>query len=633
MRYPIWLWLVLLLVGGPNYAQSLLRLDRLHPQQELLPHLSLAVDSSASLDWQDALQLPFQALREDPNQLSPEVVWWVKIPLHNALDFPSQWMYYSPTVGSVHLFAVDSLQQLVFTSLSGRYVRAADKPLNEGDFIHIPFQLKARQSVTLYLRYKEENLNPVKLQPILYERSHWLAEDHNPRGPVILFFQGIFFIMILYNLILFFSIGFRAYLYYALYLLCISVFVSFAVGFMSYPPFGDPLLLEPIGILAMGAINLFYFLFGRSLLNLPVLYPRWDRLIQYYIYFKIGMLALVQAWVWTSQDVGQAVEVEFVMLAIDAVLSLGLMVALLRTRNRVATYFVAGSFSVIVLGMSLAAIGHLNNLPYTFVIFLASIVVEIIFFSLGLGYRISQAEREKLEAERGKRKAQEALNQELSKINTAFGRFVPHEFLRSLGHDSILDVNLGDGVEREVTVLFSDIRDYTTLSEQMSPQENFRFLNAYLGRVGPVISENGGFVNQYYGDGVMALFLKQADQAVTAAIEMLKTLKTYNEGRLAKGKEAIRIGIGIHTGSLMMGVIGDALRMDAGVVSDTVNTASRMEGLTKQFGVEIVVSESTLALMQDKDAFRHSLLGRVQVKGRQQPLSVYAFGTEKREVP
>ncbi|MEO0473287.1 MAG: ATP-binding protein, partial [Bacteroidota bacterium] len=136
----------------------------------------------------------------------------------------------------------------------------------------------------------------------------------------------------------------------------------------------------------------------------------------------------------------------------------------------------------------------------------------------------------------------------LLRINSATGRFVPYEFLRILGHESILDVQLGDQVEQKVTVFFSDIRDYTTLSEQMSPKENFNFLNAYLGRVGPIIKKQGGFVNQYYGDGIMALFPQSTEDAVDAALDIQRSIQTYNQERDKKGRLPIRLGIGLHSG-------------------------------------------------------------------------------------
>lgn len=218
-------------------------------------------------------------------------------------------------------------------------------------------------------------------------------------------------------------------------------------------------------------------------------------------------------------------------------------------------------------------------------------------------------------------------------INNSYSRFVPREFLHHLGRESIIEVGLGDQVEREVTVFFSDIRAYTTLSESMTPAENFAFLNAYLGRVGPIIQTHQGFVNQYLGDGIMALFPNESADAVLAAIGIHQELARYNTDRLKKGRQAIRLGIGLHTGPLMMGVIGDTGRMDAGVVADAVNTASRMEGLTKYFGVSTLLSETTVNLLSDKAQFLLRYLGKVQVKGKKQALGVYdCFGGDPEDI-
>ncbi len=178
-------------------------------------------------------------------------------------------------------------------------------------------------------------------------------------------------------------------------------------------------------------------------------------------------------------------------------------------------------------------------------------------------------------------------------------------------------------------MLFSDIRRYTTLAEGMTPQENFNFLNAYLGRMGPIIQNHEGFVNQYYGDGIMALFMHEPADALQAATEMQQSLADYNEVRIAKGRLPLQIGIGVHTGPLMMGIIGDTLRLEAGVVSDTVNTASRMEGLTKHFGVNLLLSDATFQRLPESARDQLRRLGRVIVKGRKQPMPVYqAYGGE-----
>ncbi|MFK7921765.1 MAG: 7TM diverse intracellular signaling domain-containing protein, partial [Bacteroidia bacterium] len=389
------------------WGQNAFLLDSLYQQSDLLPYIEILADSNQSLGFEDIQFQTFRSLAEDHQQLSPKVVWWVRFELNNQLNYPSKWMLYSPTIGEADIRLL-SENVWVQSFRSGRYVRADEKPFNEGDFLHVPLYFEAYESVTVYMRLHELSLNPIKLEPILYERTHWHSVDQNPRGPIIIFFQGIFWIMILYNLVLFFSIRLRAYLYYALYLLSISVFVSFAVGYMARSPFGDPVMLEPIGMLAMGLINVFYFLFGLSFLQLAELLPRWDRLIRYYVGLKLFLLAALQIVIAINHDISAVVQFEFLMLGVDVILSVALFISLLRTRSRLALYFVLGSGSVIVVGMSLAAIGHLNNLPHTFVIFLCTIVVEIIFFSLGLGYRITQSEKEKLAAEHAKLVAQES---------------------------------------------------------------------------------------------------------------------------------------------------------------------------------------------------------------------------------
>ena len=119
----------------------------------------------------------------------------------------------------------------------------------------------------------------------------------------------------------------------------------------------------------------------------------------------------------------------------------------------------------------------------------------------------------------------------LSKINTAYGRFVPQEFLRYLNRDSIIDVKLGDNVEMEMTIFVSDIRSFTTLSEKMTPEENFAFINDYLAKASPIIRQHGGLVDRYSGDAIMALFPQQAEDALKSAIATLKLLAAQNAVR------------------------------------------------------------------------------------------------------
>lgn len=218
---------------------------------------------------------------------------------------------------------------------------------------------------------------------------------------------------------------------------------------------------------------------------------------------------------------------------------------------------------------------------------------------------------------------------QLSKINFAYSRFVPKEFLTFLDKESIVDIKLGDQVQKRMTVLFADIRSFTSISETMTPQENFNFINSFLEELGPVVREHGGFIDKYIGDAIMALFPNDPENAVDAAISMLDVLKDYNKFRKNKNEKCIRIGIGIHTGDLMLGTIGEKMRMEGTVIADTVNLTSRLEGMTKQYGISLAVSEVTLKAVKDVSGYYHRNLGMVNVKGKETPVSLYEiFNTD-----
>ncbi|MEG3899292.1 MULTISPECIES: adenylate/guanylate cyclase domain-containing protein [unclassified Microcoleus] len=208
-------------------------------------------------------------------------------------------------------------------------------------------------------------------------------------------------------------------------------------------------------------------------------------------------------------------------------------------------------------------------------------------------------------------------------IAEATSRFVPNEFLAFLGCDSIVDIKLGEAVELEMSVLFSDIRDFTTLSEQMTPEENFKFINSYLSRMEPLIVENKGFIDKYIGDAIMALFSEGADDAVKAGIAMLHTLAEYNRHRASVGDVPVQIGVGINTGSLMLGIVGGKSRMDGTVISDAVNLASRIENLTKNYGVSLLITQQTFDRLTNPADYAVRVIDKVQVKGKSEWVTVY----------
>jgi hemerythrin len=211
----------------------------------------------------------------------------------------------------------------------------------------------------------------------------------------------------------------------------------------------------------------------------------------------------------------------------------------------------------------------------------------------------------------------------LERSERAVGRFVPRELLALLGASGIGDVALGDAVERKLTILFCDIRGFTSLCETMSPRETFRFLNSFLGAMVPVVARHRGFVDKYIGDAVMALFPGGADDAVPAGVDMLRALDGFNASRGRPGRPRIRMGVGLNHGMVTLGTVGGTGRIEGTVVSDAVNLASCLEGLTKQYGAPLLVSEGVLYALDRAASRTVRFLDRIRVKGKRQPQSVY----------
>jgi adenylate cyclase len=224
--------------------------------------------------------------------------------------------------------------------------------------------------------------------------------------------------------------------------------------------------------------------------------------------------------------------------------------------------------------------------------------------------------------QKGLRAAKER-EEAITAIHKVSQKFVPNEFIKSLGKDKITEVSLGDLVEKEVAVMFVDIRDFTTLSENLNPTDNFLFINSFNKRMGPIIRKHEGFIMQYLGDGFMALFPNGAQNALRAAVAMNKELENFNRERIDKNRVPIKIGIGMQNGNLIMGITGDIERLDAAIISDTVNTASRIEGLSKHFGTNILITERCIENLTQPEEFDFRFLGPVQVKGKQKPIRLY----------
>ncbi|MCX7896882.1 MAG: hypothetical protein N2441_03300 [Rhodocyclaceae bacterium] len=230
--------------------------------------------------------------------------------------------------------------------------------------------------------------------------------------------------------------------------------------------------------------------------------------------------------------------------------------------------------------------------------------------------------RARLDAEIATRKA---LERRLAEVLAAYARFVPHQLLELLGKDDILELPRSSPVEKKMTILFSDIRGFASMSEKMSPQQCFDFINAYLDHMEPVVLRHGGFIDKYIGDAIMALFPVRGDDALAAALDMLASLARFNAHLPAPAadKGPVRIGIGMNSGLLMLGAIGGEHRAEITVISDAVNLAARVEQLTKTWQTPILITQHTTNSLRNASAFSIRFIDRVRVRGKHLAQSIY----------
>ena len=212
-------------------------------------------------------------------------------------------------------------------------------------------------------------------------------------------------------------------------------------------------------------------------------------------------------------------------------------------------------------------------------------------------------------------------------VKRLFGQFVSAEVFEAIMRDK--DGLHLEGTSVEATILFADIRGFTTMSEELGPESTFAILNEYFGEMVDVIFQNGGRLDKFIGDAIMAVYgapYSQPDdvhRAVKSAFEMQQRLRSLNKRLSEEGKPELSIGVGLSTGLVHAGVIGTAEKMEYAVIGDTVNTASRLEHLTKEVKVPILLSQATYEAVKDKVEVAD--LGEKEIRGRHEKLHVYGL--------
>lgn len=583
-------------------------------------HLSMVRDPTAALNIDQVAAADFAGKFQAPDRDKPHVNFtrdaiWIRFTVTNAGPAGTY-------VLEQHNAINDSVMFCSPSAAGWSCVKAGDQqPFAEryAKYRNFTFALPmaAGETQTFYLRLASQGSMRVDLT--VWEPTAF-SEAVQKELTVYGIYYGLMLAMALYNAFLYFALRDRSYLYYVAFL---GTFILFQAAWdgLSFQYFwprsawlANYSLQFFVGLAIMGANQ-----FTRTFLNTRENTPRLDK----YLKFGIGLAGLLILSLLF--DRGTAVRLTVPAGLVSSTGTFLAAVLVFRKGYKPARYFLLAWISLIVGNLSVDFM-EWGLLPHTFFTEFGlriGTALEVLLLSIALADRINvmradkeQAQREALETERKALETQRGMTK-------AFERFVPAEFLDLLQTESVVQVKLGDQIQREMTILFSDIRDFTTMSEKMSPKENFDFINFYLEKVGPKIRNHCGFIDKYIGDAVMALFPEKPEDGVKAAIAVARCRDEYNAERLVKGLEPIGIGVGVHTGKVMLGVIGEHERMEGTVISDVVNAASRIEGLSKQFGASVIISEETYALLPNPHAYNIRYLGWAVVKGKDRKVSLF----------
>ncbi len=471
-------------------------------------------------------------------------------------------------------------------------------------------QIPTKEKKIFYMKFASQGTVTVPLTA--WEPKAFYNYDHNMQMYYGFYF-GILSVMAFYNLFLYFSVRDTVYLFYVIYLIGVGFGIGLQAG-LAYEYFfqESPIFINQFFFLSSAIAGFGIILFSRKFLNTKSNLPRLDVLLK--IYFVLFFILLIAGFTLPYR-----IPFPFLALVIISTMITCFVSAfiLFKIGYRPARFYLL-AWSLLIISILMFAARGIGLLPTNFIISHGVEIgssIEIILLSLALADRINILKEEKLQTQK------ESI-EEQKKLITSYARFVPEQLLTFLGKDIITKVGLGDSVQKDMTILFSDIRAFTSISETLSPSENFGFINSYLETMGPIIRKHNGFIDKYIGDAIMALFPGKPSDAIDASIEMLEALHTLNVKRKTKGFAPISIGIGIHTGSQMLGIIGEKERMEGTVISDVVNTASRLEGLTKAYSTALLISEDVLAAVEDKNKYEYRYLDTVKVKGKNKAVRI-----------
>ncbi len=561
--------------------------------------IEVAVDSNEQWLFEDLRLRKFEdqfVPWQKEEHLCPKYAHWGKINIKSLVD-QKAYLYFGKAE-HILVYALHEDGQIEQKSI-GEFTKRSDldvKKITKSAYISFPKD----EVVTIFVKLKNEtNFLPRFSLKLFSPEEFWDSVIFKPLFKQGLF-QGTLFLLIFYALVLFVMMRDKAYLFFSLYIgvLIVSFFIHDQLHYHFFSFLAEfPKTMYFIEILTGQLALLSFFLFMRFFLDTPTLIPRWNTFMMTWLGIRFFSLPI---FIWVNTYIFEGDFLLFLFFFFELLLLIITSVLLYFTRDRLARYFIIGTLILGIFGI-MTVLGWLNilNINYVEHLLQVGIVGQVICFSIGLGYRTSKnanlvdeltVKNEDLVSEL------ETRVQEQEQTLRLFMRYVPKpvidKALQSTG-DSIFD-----GEQRSVTVLFCDIRDFTSLSEGLAPREAVAMLNEFYGLMTKSIQKHGGTVNQFIGDEVLAVFgaplatTNNERRAVLAAMDMIKQVDELNKLYRSKNIKEIAIGIGINAGEVVAGNVGSEAKIVYTVIGDTVNTGKRIESLTKHHPNSIFISQN-----------------------------------------
>jgi len=493
---------------------------------------------------------------------------------------------------------------VLYQKTTGRLTDFGQRDVPHRNFL-FKLNLDSWKKYTCFIAIKSSSSLTAPL--VLYTPEAFGKKDRQEQSVYGLYY-GIMIALILVNLFIFITANDNIYLWYICFIASLAFFVliqnsvAFELFWPDAPVFNSRMLTLFGSMMMLFMLNL-----GRNFLNvkehLDILNKIFLGLIAFY-----GINGILALFIPTQYI---DMLIPFYLVAnILAVLFTGVFVFIKGFKQ--ARYFV---LAFLLMGLIIAAADlELLEVVTDFALEIGTAVTAIVL-SMALRDRVYTLEYEKDHLEK------ERLSGRVRFLESSY-RFVPKQFLQSLGRGNVERIEPGESREKKMTVLYCDIRKFTGLSGTMTAEENVLFLNSYLQRMTPIITNNGGFVDRFLSDAILALF-NDSDSALNSAIAMQAHLREYNKHRNHQLYPPIEIGIGLTAGTIVLGTLGSETSLGTTIIGESVSIASPVEALNKLYKTGVILSEVAVESLKEPEKFSLRLIDNIIVRGKNEPMKIY----------